>query len=105
MADGRWLMALFSPLHPLTHSPTHPPTHPSPHSCHTIPCMDALAFLERGDKAKILPLMVLHGDESFLKREALQLIRRRVLGDAEDGEASVHAGDKATFAAVCDELE
>jgi DNA polymerase III subunit delta len=67
--------------------------------------MDALAFLERGDKAKILPLMVLHGDESFLKREALQMIRSRVLGDADDGEASVHAGDKATFAAVCDELE
>src|SRR5262245_52255356 len=67
--------------------------------------MDALAFLDRGDKAKILPLMVLHGDEAFLKREALALIRRRVLGDTQDAEASIHAGDKATFAAVCDELE
>src|SRR2546423_15523485 len=67
--------------------------------------MDALAFLDRGDKARILPLIVLHGDESFLKREALALIRRRVLGDAVDAEASVHAGDKATFAGVCDELE
>ena len=67
--------------------------------------MDALAFLDRGDKAKVGPLMVLHGDEGFLKREALALIRRRVLGDGTDAEASVHAGDKATFAAVCDELE
>lgn len=68
--------------------------------------MESLAFLERGDQATILPLMVLHGDEAFLKREALNLIRRRVLGgDNAEAEASVHPGDKATFAAVCDELE
>src|SRR5438128_11088137 len=68
--------------------------------------MDSLAFLERGDKAKILRLMILHGDEAFLKREALNLIRRRVFGtENEEGEASVHPGDKAAFAGVCDELE
>ena len=44
--------------------------------------MDCLAFLERGDKAKMSPLMVLHGDEPFLKREALQLIRRLVARNA-----------------------
>src|SRR5438445_12493502 len=68
--------------------------------------MDSLAFLERADKAKISPLTVLHGDEPFLKRQVLNAIRLRVFGsDTLDGEVSVHAGDKATFAAVCDELE
>ncbi len=68
--------------------------------------MDALAFLERQDKVKIAPLMVLHGDEPFLKRQALQVIRQRVLGaEADDAALSIHPGDKATFAAVCDELD
>ena len=33
--------------------------------------MDALTFLDRLDKAKPLPFYVLHGDESFLVRQAL----------------------------------
>ncbi|HMF18470.1 MAG TPA: DNA polymerase III subunit delta [Gemmataceae bacterium] len=68
--------------------------------------MDSLTYLERGGKAKVLPLYVLHGDEPFLKRQVLLALRERILGEgADDSAVSVHAGDKATFAAVYDELE
>jgi DNA polymerase-3 subunit delta len=68
--------------------------------------MDSLTFLERGERTPILPLYVLHGDEHLLKREVLRALRQRVLeGGDEDAGFSAHAGDKATFAAVCDELE
>ena len=68
--------------------------------------MDSLAFLERAARAKPLPLYVLHGDESFLKRQVLRAVRTIVLGtDADDGAVSTHPGDKAMFAAVHDELE
>lgn len=50
------------------------------------------------------PLYVLHGDEEFLKRQALLALRRRALGEDEQS-VSTHAGDKATFAAVFDELQ
>jgi DNA polymerase-3 subunit delta len=65
--------------------------------------MDALAFL---DRPRLQPLYVVHGDEDLLRRLALQAIRRAVLGPDDDGFSySVHAGDKATFAAVMDELQ
>ena len=68
--------------------------------------MDSLTYLERGGKAKVLPLYVLHGDEPFLKRQVLLALRQRALGDESDDSAvSVHAGDKAVFAAVYDELQ
>jgi DNA polymerase-3 subunit delta len=68
--------------------------------------MDSLIFLERSAKAKLLPLYVLHGDEPFLKRQVLALLRQRVLGEEhDDAGMSVHAGDKAVFAAVYDELQ
>jgi DNA polymerase-3 subunit delta len=68
--------------------------------------MDSLAFLERAARAKPLPLYVFHGDESFLKRQVLRAVRNIVVGpDADDVAVSTHAGDKATFAAVHDELE
>lgn len=65
--------------------------------------MESLTFLERAERLKPLPLYVVHGDEAFLKREVIQAIRKRVLGD--EGDASVHEGDKAQLAEVCDELE
>jgi DNA polymerase-3 subunit delta len=68
--------------------------------------MDSLTYLERGSKAKVLPLYVLFGDEPFLKRQVLLALRKRALGDESDDSAvSVHPGDKANFAAVYDELE
>ncbi len=68
--------------------------------------MDSLAFLDRGERAKISPFMVLHGDEAFLKRQVLLALRQRVLGvEADDLALSTHAGDKAVFAAIFDELQ
>jgi DNA polymerase-3 subunit delta len=68
--------------------------------------MESLAFLGKVDAAKVLPLYVLHGDEEFLKRQVLEKLRQRVLGaEAEESALSVQAGDKASFAAVFDELE
>lgn len=67
--------------------------------------MDALAFLDR-KKATLEPLYVLPGDEAFLKRRVLRVLRDLALGeDADESALSTHAGDKATFAAVWDELE
>lgn len=67
--------------------------------------MDALAFLDRSDNAKVQPVYVLHGDEEFLKRQAFQAVRRLVL-PAEDGEfgLAIHDGEKASFASVRDEV-
>lgn len=74
---------------------------PSRHNVH----MDALAFLAQS-VANIGPLYVLHGDEAFLKRQALLALRRRALGlDCDDAVVSAHAGDTAQFAAVWDELQ
>lgn len=67
--------------------------------------MDALSFLERVEKLKPLSLYVVHGDESFLKREVLRAIRKRVTGDEGDNASSAHEGDKAQFSEVYDELE
>jgi DNA polymerase-3 subunit delta len=67
--------------------------------------MDALAFLAQ-PRGKIGSLYVLHGDEPFLKREAVKALRRCALGDdADDQSVTIVAGDKATFAEVFDELE
>jgi DNA polymerase-3 subunit delta len=68
--------------------------------------MDSLAFLEGAGRSRLLPIYVLHGDEDFLKRRALEALRTLILGA--EGEAfglSTHAGDKATLAAVQDELQ
>jgi DNA polymerase III subunit delta len=68
--------------------------------------MDSLAFLERTARARPLPLYVLHGDESFLKRQVLRALRTIALGpDADTSAVSTYPGDKANFAAVHDELE
>lgn len=68
--------------------------------------MDALVYLDAADSAKVQPLYVLHGDEDFLKRQVLKKLRRCVFGSgADEGQTSVIAGDKATFADVFDELD
>lgn len=68
--------------------------------------MDSLVFLERPPKGKPQPLYVLHGDEDFLKRRVLEMLRAFVLGkDGDDLAVSTHSGDRAAFAAVYDELQ
>jgi DNA polymerase III subunit delta len=67
--------------------------------------MDVGAFLGK-PPADAGPLYVLFGDEAFLKRQALLTIRRIAIGaDADEQSVSVHAGDKATFAEVFDDLD
>src|SRR5689334_20933980 len=68
--------------------------------------MDSLAFLDKAGKQKVQPVYALHGDEDFLKRQVLAALQALVLG--QPGESlglSAHAGDKAVFAAVHDELQ
>src|SRR5262245_6765941 len=68
--------------------------------------MDALTFLDRLAKAKPLPFYVLHGDEPFLERQVLLALRKLILGPDDDGfGVSSHPGDKATWAAVMDDVE
>ncbi len=67
--------------------------------------MEALPFLAAA-KAKLGPLYVVHGDEAFLKRQVIRALRNCALGDDDsDQAASVHAGDKALFADVFDDLD
>jgi DNA polymerase-3 subunit delta len=68
--------------------------------------MDSLTFLERGGgRGKPQPVYVLHGDEYFLKRHVLALLRKLVLGEGDDafGFTSL-PGDKASFSEVYNEL-
>src|SRR5205823_4870376 len=68
--------------------------------------MDSLAFLERGERNKPQPIYVLHGDEDFLKRQVLAVLKTVVLGAADDSFGlSTHAGDKVAFADVHDDLD
>ncbi len=68
--------------------------------------MNSLAFLDSIAKAKPQPVYAVHGDESFLKRRVLLALRTLVLGPDEGGFGlSAHAGDKAAWAAVHDDLE
>jgi DNA polymerase-3 subunit delta len=72
--------------------------------------MDAILFLEKTSASppgvKVQPIYVLQGEEHFLRRQALAALRRLVLGPDDDGfNLSRHSGDKATYAAVKDELE
>jgi DNA polymerase-3 subunit delta len=67
--------------------------------------MDGMAFLERGGPLKPQPVYAVHGDEDFLKRQVLSALRSLVLGEGEDAFGlSTQPGDKASFAAVRDEL-
>ena len=60
---------------------------------------------DRAAKAKPQPLYVLTGEEAFLKRQVLVALRKIVLGAEDDSFGfSTFNGDKATFAAVHNEL-
>jgi DNA polymerase III subunit delta len=67
--------------------------------------MDSLTFLDRAAKTKPQPIYVLHGEEHFLKRQVIAALCKIVLGAEDDsfGLATFN-GDKATFAAVHNEL-
>jgi DNA polymerase-3 subunit delta len=69
--------------------------------------MDALAFIDKPpDAKKLAPVYVLHGDEDFLKRQVLSVLRKVVFGSEENEFGfSTQPGDKAEFAAVRSELE
>ncbi|MBI3821083.1 MAG: DNA polymerase III subunit delta, partial [Planctomycetes bacterium] len=67
--------------------------------------MDALPFLSAA-KSKPGPLYVVHGDEAFLKRHVIRTLIKQALGDEADSQSvSTHAGDKALFAEVFDDLD
>jgi DNA polymerase-3 subunit delta len=69
-------------------------------------CMDSLTFLEKPGKAKVRPVWAVHGDEAFLQRRVVAALRALVLGPDDDGfNLSTHSGDKATWAAVIDDLQ
>lgn len=65
----------------------------------------ALDWLSQSARCEIPAVCVLHGDDSFLKRQALGLLRQNVLG-GEDAEFSFSAfdGTSATLADVSKEL-
>ncbi len=67
--------------------------------------VEALDLLARPDKHPPLPVCVLLGDESYLKRQVLQRFRQQVLAGA-DAEFSLTtlAGPTATLSTVLDEL-
>jgi DNA polymerase-3 subunit delta len=66
--------------------------------------MDSLAFLEAVGEPQ--PVYVLTGDEDFLKRQAVAALRIRVLSaDDADMGLSSFPGDKASLAAVLEELQ
>lgn len=68
--------------------------------------MEALTFLEQADRAALQRVYVLAGEEEFLKRQALRVLRRRVLGEEENALGLVLlAGERATLAAVLEELQ
>jgi len=69
--------------------------------------MDALAFIDKPpDAKKLASIYVLHGDEDFLKRQVLAVLRKVVFGSEENEFGfSTQSGDQAEFAAVCSELE
>jgi DNA polymerase-3 subunit delta len=68
--------------------------------------MNSLELLEKAGKIKLQPVWAVHGDEALLKRRVLALLRAAVLGPDDDGMGlSIHAGDKAVWAAVHDDLQ
>jgi DNA polymerase-3 subunit delta len=68
--------------------------------------MDCLTFLERLERHKLQPVYVVHGDESFLKRQVITALRGILLGTQDDAFGlSTFSGEKADFASVHDELQ
>src|SRR5437868_2648155 len=68
--------------------------------------MDALSFLEQPPKGGALAIYVVHGDEAFLKRQVLEALRQRILGDGDEGFAlSRHSGDIVSYADVMADVQ
>jgi DNA polymerase-3 subunit delta len=67
--------------------------------------MDSLTFLQGVTKGEPQPVYVLYGPEQFLKRQVLLALRTRILGPEDEAGLSRHDGDKATYAAIHDELQ
>lgn len=68
--------------------------------------MDALPFLDKVAKAKRQPVVVLFGDEDFLKRLCRDAVIATALGDADPSFAvSSFPGDKLDFGTVRNDLE
>src|SRR5688500_15554026 len=67
--------------------------------------MDGLTFLDRAANFKPRPVVVLHGDEDFLKRQVKAALRRGVLGDEDDGFGyAAHDGTTASLGAVLSDV-
>lgn len=68
--------------------------------------MDAMKLLERSAPIKPAPLMVLFGDEDFLRRQAQAQVIADLLGDADPAFAlTTFEGDVAQWSAVKSELD
>jgi DNA polymerase-3 subunit delta len=68
--------------------------------------MDSLTFLDKVGKARVQPVYAVHGEEAFLRRRVLLALRALVLGADEGGFGlALHAGDKAAYADVHDDLQ
>ncbi|MFQ5863371.1 MAG: DNA polymerase III subunit delta [Candidatus Brocadiales bacterium] len=68
--------------------------------------MDFLHFKQSFEKAKVLPVYVVYGEEEFFIHEAVSLIRSRVLGKEESGVSLIEMeGAETPFPVVVEELE
>src|SRR5262249_39150824 len=68
--------------------------------------MDSLALFDRADKAKVQSVYVLHGDETFLKRQVKAVLRKLVLGDDDSGFGlAIHDGESTSFGAVMSDVQ
>jgi DNA polymerase-3 subunit delta len=67
--------------------------------------MHAFEFLRNPEQAPVRPVYAVYGDESFLRREALDLIVRAVVqGEGDELSVSRFDGELATLADVLDEV-
>jgi DNA polymerase-3 subunit delta len=66
--------------------------------------MHAIEAVKDPARVPFKPIYAVHGDDAFLRRESLQVIRRVVLPDDDEMAASRFAGESATLADVMDEL-
>jgi DNA polymerase-3 subunit delta len=67
--------------------------------------MDSLTFLEKGARGEPLPIYVLAGEQPFLKRQVRAVLRKHILGEADDPFAlTTFPGEKTSFADVASTL-
>lgn len=68
--------------------------------------MDSLTFLNRKLKDDAPPILVVHGNDAFLRRQVIQKIRHWVLGDdPDDFSFALHNGEKADLSEVKGDAE